>query len=228
MRRGSDPHTGRVSRTSTPVDDYLAALSRELRGPRRRKADLLAEARDHLTDATEAFEADGLDRFEAEELAVDDFGAIEDVAPGYRADLAVSHSRRTAVSLFAALIIQPLVWRDDAWGRTPEMAAPNPVNDFLQTLVRSVGMVAIAGAVLMVIAAGIGLRHPIVREHISRITAQFALVNAVLVSVIGLGMASTGPHPPGVPAFGIVGVFVVLPLFFVAVQAARGLRLARA
>ncbi len=60
----------------TPVEIYLTELSRALQGPRRRRADLMAEARDSLEDATEAFEADGLDRYEAEQQAVADFGDL--------------------------------------------------------------------------------------------------------------------------------------------------------
>ena len=41
-------------------------------------------------------------------------------------------------------------------------------------------------------------------------------------------MAATSPHPPDVPAFGVVGSFVVLPLLLVGLQAGRCLRLARA
>jgi hypothetical protein len=219
--------SSRVS-TRTPVDEYLAALSKSLAGPRRRKADLLAEARDHLTDATEAFEADGLDREQAEREAVADFGELSEVAPGYRAELAVSQSRRTAMLLFLVLIAQPIVWQDGVWSWNQEPSQPNVLNDFLQGLVRGIGMVAIAGAVLAVIAAGVGMRYPLVRDHVSRVTAFFALASAVVISAIGVGMAATSPHPPDVPAFGIVGSFVVLPLLLVGLQAGRVLRLARA
>lgn len=219
--------SSRVS-TRTPVDEYLAALSKSLAGPRRRKADLLAEARDHLTDATEAFEADGLDREQAEREAVADFGELSEVVPGYRAELAVSQSRRTAMLLFLVLIAQPIVWQDGVWSWNQEPIQPNLLNDFLQTLVRGIGMVAIAGAVLAVIAAGVGMRYPLVRDHVSRVTALFALASAVVISAIGVGMAATSPHPPDVPAFGIVGGFVVLPLLLVGLQAGRVLRLARA
>ncbi|WP_350279968.1 permease prefix domain 1-containing protein [Kribbella sp. HUAS MG21] len=217
-----------MSRTSTPVDDYLAALSRELRGPRRRKADLLAEARDHLTDATEAFEAEGLDQHEAELRAVADFGTVAEVAPGYREDLAVSQSRRTAVLLFAALIVQPIVWQEGAWSWNSAPEVHDPLNDFLQAAVRGIGTVAIAGAVLAVIAAGIGLRVPVVRTHLARVTTVFALANAVTIGGIGLAMAATSAHPNGLLDFAVVSGFVVLPLLFVGQQAARGLRLARA
>ncbi|TCO46210.1 hypothetical protein EV646_107234 [Kribbella antiqua] len=210
------------------VDEYLTDLSRALGGPRRRKADLLAEARDHLTDATEAFEAEGLDRESAEEEAVADFGRLDEVVPGYRAELAVSQSRRTALLLFLVLIIQPIVWQEGVWSWNQEPAEPNALNDFLQSFVRTVGMVAIAGAVLAVIAAGIGMRYSVVREHVSRATALFALANSVVISAIGVGMASTSTHPVAALDYAVVGGFVVLPLVLVGLQAGRCLRLSRA
>ena len=216
------------NRVSTPVDEYLAALSKSLAGPRRRKADLLAEARDHLTDATEAFEADGLDREQAEREAVADFGELSEVAPGYRAELAISQSRRTAVLLFLALIIQPIVWQQGVWSWNQDPAGANALNDFLQSFVRTIGTLAIAGTVLAVIAAGVGLRHPVVREHVSRVTALFALTSATVISLIGVAMATTSGRPVGALDLAVVGSFVVLPLVFVGLQAGRCLRLARA
>ncbi|HET6987600.1 MAG TPA: permease prefix domain 1-containing protein [Kribbella sp.] len=217
-----------MSSTRTPVDEYLAALSSSLAGPRRRKADLLAEARDHLTDATEAFEADGLDREQAEREAVADFGELSEVVPGYRAELAISQSRRTAMLLFLALIIQPIVWQEGVWSWNQSADSANALNDFLQSFVRTVGMLAIAGTVLAVIAAGIGLRHPVVREHVSRVTAIFALISATVISLIGVAMATTSGRPVGTLDLAVVGGFVVLPLVFVGLQAGRCLRLARA
>jgi hypothetical protein len=216
-----------VSSTSTPVDTYLAALSRSLAGPRRRKADLLAEARDHLADATEALEADGLDRYDAEREAVADFGDLEDVVPGYRAELAISQSRRTAMMLFLALMIQPIVWQAGAWAWNQDPVDPSALNSFLQDFVRAVGMVAIAGAVLSVVATGIGMRFAIVREHLSRVTAKFALANAVVIALTGVGMASTSTDGRAPLSFTVVGAFVVLPLALVGLQAGRCLRLAR-
>lgn len=222
MSRTKAPHTGAV-----PVDEYLTALSKELRGPRRRKADLLAEARDHLTDATEAFEADGFERYDAEKHAVADFGSIEDVAPGYREELAISQSRRTAMMLLLALIIQPIVWQGGAWVWTSDETETSALNDLLQIVVRDIGGVVIAGAVLAVLATGIGQRYPLVREHLSRVTALFTLAGSALIAAIGVTMTATSTHAPGLPAYGVVGTFVVLPLALVSVQAGRCLRLAR-
>jgi hypothetical protein len=228
----ASPHTGcvptRVS-TRTPVEEYLAALSRSLGGPRRRKADLLAEARDHLTDATEALEADGLEREAAERDAVADFGDLADVVPGYRAELAVSQSRRTAIWLFVALIIQPIVWQDGIWSWNRDVEPSSSLNTILNTLVEIVGMTAATGAVLVVIATSVGMRYPVVREHVSRATAHLGLVSSVVISAIGVAMAATSERPGEMLAgYGVVTGFVVLPLLFVGLQAVRGLRLARA
>jgi hypothetical protein len=214
--------------TLTPVDDYLTGLSRALPGPRRRKADLLAEARDHLTDATEALEADGLSRQQAEREAVADFGGLDEVVPGYRADLAVSQSRRTAVTLCMVLIAQPLVWKEGLWSWNQDPVDTNGLNVLLNNLVEIVGGLSMAGAALAVITTGLGLRYPLVREHATRATAHFALVSSVVISLIGISMASASSHPDGLLDFGAVGGFVVLPLAFVALQARRCLTLSRA
>ncbi len=212
---------------STSVDDYLVGLTKALPGPRRKRADLLAEARDHLIDATEAFEAEGLDRDSAEREAVADFGNLHEVVPGYRAELAVSQSRRTAMLLFLVLIVQPIVWQEGIWSWTSDAVQESALNDFLQTMVRGIGMVSIAGAVLAVVAAGVGMRYPIVREHVSRATSLFAIATSVVISAIGIGMAASSAQV-ALLDYAVVSGLVVLPLVVVGLQAGRALRLVRA
>ena len=88
-------------------------------------------------------------------------------------------------------------------------------------------MVTIAGAVLAVIAAGIGLRYPIVREHLIRTTSLFAMASSAVISMIGVGMAASSATVTPLD-FAVVSGFVVLPLGVVGLQARRALRLARA
>jgi hypothetical protein len=59
------------------IDGYLAELDRVLYGPRRVKADLLAEVRGGLIDAAEAHERAGLDPEAAERMAVANFGGAD-------------------------------------------------------------------------------------------------------------------------------------------------------
>ena len=79
---------------------------------------------------------------------------------------------------------------------------------------------------LTAVAAGIGLRYPLVRDHLAGVTTVFTLANAAAIGAISLLMALTSPHPNGLLGLGVVCGFVVLPLLLVAQQATRGLRLA--
>ncbi len=68
-------------------DDYVTRLSHALRGPRRPKRDLLAEARDGLLDAgarpgTRRARAAG-----AEQAAVREFGAVAEIVDDFQREL---------------------------------------------------------------------------------------------------------------------------------------------
>ncbi|TYB53227.1 hypothetical protein FXF51_50030 [Nonomuraea sp. PA05] len=110
------------------IDDYVAELDGALSGPHGPKRDLVVEARDSLTDTADAFEAGGLERAEAERLAVAEFGEIREVAPGYQAELTVVAGRRLGVLLFISVPITVAMWSvlwriypgtDEAWLAQP-------------------------------------------------------------------------------------------------------------
>ncbi|MEN3308104.1 MAG: hypothetical protein V7603_4306 [Micromonosporaceae bacterium] len=86
------------------IDGYLAGLAAALRGPRRVKADLLAEARDSLYDAADAYQKMGLTAAAAQRRAVADFGDHAEIAPAYQAELAIAQGRRTALLIAAGLV----------------------------------------------------------------------------------------------------------------------------
>ncbi|GAA1539975.1 hypothetical protein GCM10009741_48450 [Kribbella lupini] len=225
MNRAPVPHTGTVP---SPVDVYMADLSSALSGPRRRRADLMAEARDSLEDATEAYEAGGLGRLEAEQNAVADFGELAEVVPGYRAELGIAQSRRTALMLFLVMIAQPIVWQEGAWAWTQQPEGTTPLLDLLNRSVMVTGSLSIVGAVLAVVGTGLGLRYPWLRERVARATAVFALVSAAAVGTIAvlMGWFSTELDGSNLAGLGVVGGFVLLPLLLVSYSAQRCLRLA--
>src|SRR2546423_3440561 len=70
------------------VENYLAELDRSLYGPVRKKSDLLAEARDSLTDAVEAYRGAGC--ADPELRAVAEFGDVRLIAQDYQAELGVA------------------------------------------------------------------------------------------------------------------------------------------
>ncbi|NUW34058.1 hypothetical protein HTZ77_21855 [Nonomuraea sp. SMC257] len=105
------------------IDDYVADLSRALAGPARPKRDLVVEARDSLADAADALEADGLDRAEAERLAVAEFGEVTEIAPGFQDELTAAAGRRLAALLFLSLPVSVLIW-SAVWRLYPTAGTP--------------------------------------------------------------------------------------------------------
>ncbi|NUO98624.1 MAG: hypothetical protein HOV96_23265 [Nonomuraea sp.] len=92
------------------IDDYVADLDRALAGPPGAKRDLVVEARDSLSDTADAFEADGLERAEAERLAVAEFGPVAEIAPGYQSELTAVAGRRLGLLLFISVPLTALMW----------------------------------------------------------------------------------------------------------------------
>ncbi|MFF0863790.1 permease prefix domain 1-containing protein [Nonomuraea sp. NPDC003560] len=92
------------------IDDYVADLDRALSGPSGAKRDLVVEARDSLSDTADALEADGLDRAEAERLAVAEFGPVTEIAPGYQSELTAVAGRRLGLLLFISVPLTALMW----------------------------------------------------------------------------------------------------------------------
>jgi uncharacterized membrane protein len=104
----------------SPVDAYLAELASLLRGPRRRRSQILTELRDGLDHAVDDLVADGLPRAEAEKDAVAQFGTPQRVAKAFTGELATAYARRTIatyivtgplVGIWWLLLLQPRPWR---------------------------------------------------------------------------------------------------------------------
>ncbi|WP_133979885.1 permease prefix domain 1-containing protein [Kribbella voronezhensis] len=211
-----------------PVETYLAELSRALSGPRRRRADLMAEARDSLEDATEAFEAGGLSRWDAEQHAVADFGELDEVVPGYRAELGIAQGRRTALALCLVMLAQPIIWKEGLWAWNRDSGSPTAYTAFLNDLVMVIGMLTIVGSVLALLASGIGLRYPAVRDRATRAIAVFALLSGGAVSVVAIALSTSSAlaERSGPDGIAVVLGFVLFPLLLVGRSARRCLRLA--
>ncbi|MFC5817713.1 permease prefix domain 1-containing protein [Nonomuraea harbinensis] len=104
------------------IDDYVTELRRSLSGPYGPKHDMVVEARDSLVDCAEAYEAEGLRRADAERRAVEEFGPVQEVAPGYQEELTASAGRRLGLLLFVSVPATVL-----AWGLVWNFAPADPV-----------------------------------------------------------------------------------------------------
>jgi hypothetical protein len=209
----------------TALDAYLLDLNRALRGPRRAKADLLAEARGALVDATEAAEARGLTTVAAEQLAVAQFGAVAEVAPSYQAELATAQSRRTSLLILAVFLAQCFLW-DDA-----SAATGGPYGWLLQTVKWSGGAVML-GAFAAVWLSGPGARRFGVRLSTARLTGWFGIsavtaYTATGLVLTGLQLGDTGTLL-GLDGMARTTAFLFLPLAVIAASAWRCLMAASA
>jgi hypothetical protein len=112
----------------------LERLSSDLRGPRRIRADLLAELRDGLDDATDDLIASGLAPEQARRRAVAEFGDPASLAAELQVELAGVQARRTALAVALASLLMELAWsrgypammRND-WMVTGHEAAGSPL-----------------------------------------------------------------------------------------------------
>jgi hypothetical protein len=200
------------------IDAYLTELGNALRGPRRAKSDLLAEARDHLTDATEQYERNGLERPTAERAAITEFGELAEIVPAYQAELGLAQGHRTALGALFMSAAQPLVW-GYAFSWVSDKSADQQNN--ADELVENLGALIIVLALVAVLAYRFGMRHPRIRAKLAQITAIGALgACAVLASGSVLLTAWTG----GFLTLLWTVTFVLVPAACVATSASRCLR----
>ncbi|GAA3547622.1 hypothetical protein GCM10022419_029840 [Nonomuraea rosea] len=171
------------------IDDYVADLNRALSGPHGPKRDMVVEARHSLSDTADAFEADGLERLEAERLAVAEFGRVAEIAPDYQSELTALSGRRLGVLLFvsvpATVLMWSVLWRlypatEEAWARQPSWFWP--VSRLLDVLQLATGVYG--GLALLALSRG---ARWIRRPHL--VTRSLGvIVWAALPITAGLGL----------------------------------------
>jgi hypothetical protein len=195
------------------IDAYLSELDARLRGPRRAKSDLLAEARDHLATAAEAYESTGLTPQEAEQAATTDFGELTDIVPGYQTELGWTQGRRTALTVLFVFVAQPFIWSYAfPWaGGTP---ADSPANEIAENL----GGLTISTALLAALAYRFGMRYPAIRNRITRITGHATIVVSMLFIALGVLLTAQSPN---VLVVAWLITFILTPLTWTAISAHR-------
>ncbi|MFI7522630.1 permease prefix domain 1-containing protein [Micromonospora globbae] len=166
------------------VEDHLRELAVRLRGPARMKADLLAEARDGLLDAVEAYRADGLPGAEAERRAVAEFGSPAQLLPAWQAELAVGALRGLSLRVLAlasVLVVGgDLTWRGASWSDGPR---PPEGYLFLSASVNGVWVAALALA-----AAGLLLVRVAARSAHPALPALVRLAGVGLLASLAIGV----------------------------------------
>ena len=199
-----------------PADAYVERLGRRLQGPPRVRRDMLREVRDGLDDAAAALAAEGLDREEAQRLAVAGFGPVDELAAGLQPELAARQARWTACWGFAVPAALHAAW-DAAWATGPDTGPAPPAVAVLSVLVDVLGLSTAAAclAVLLVVQVrGRRLRRP---ERLARLLGRAVAAGllGVLAASLAMTVVNTGPtsavvsSSPGHLAVGAVTVAAV-------------------
>lgn len=166
------------------VEEHVRRLDRALVGPRRLKRDLLREVRHGLSDTAEAYAADGLD--DPERRAVDEFGAVRLVAPGYQRELAASASRTFGLLVAAAFtlltVTADLMWRGAPWTGPRPPALYLFLSDTVDRLSVAAAALAGAGVLALWLASRSGRTVP---RATMRITAATVIVLTGFVWLFG-------------------------------------------
>ncbi len=174
------------------IDTYLVDLGGRLRGPRAVKADLLAEARGGLIDATEAYKDCGFDDARAERQAIVDFGDVHEVASEYQTELAVSQARRTGLLISVVLTMQPLAWKLLV-SIVDHGSGSQTAYELLNRIMQWTGGLAIAGALGTVLALGVGARYFRFPRRIVRMTGIYAFAVCGVCGILGVSMTLVNP-----------------------------------
>lgn len=202
-----------------PIDEYLQALAVRLRGPRRLKADLLAEARGSLEDAAEAYRESGLDARDAQARAVADFGDARELAPAYQVELAAGQGRRLA--LLVATLPAGMLTADLMWWQTPS-TPPKPPHDAFLIMVQALDWTSYAvGALALVALVSLrrGARQGRDPRPVVRTLALAALTAGTLIFALGTLAAVESVYqdpraltwPPMIAAWALLnGAFVMI------------------
>jgi hypothetical protein len=186
------------------IDSYVTGLSGRLRGPRRVRDELVAEARDSLVDAAESYERAGMTPDEAQRRAVTEFGSYAEVVPDYQAELAIAQGRRTVLLIAMALpvlvLAAPLMWWHSPWSVDVQMPHGYP------WLTVGFDVLSITGAALaLLVLVGYGRGSRYVRdgvwltEVVGRCGLTFLVVHGASGVVIYLWSVHQWPEMLGWP-----------------------------
>lgn len=206
---------------TSAIDDYVIELTTATTGRlSRRTPRLLLEVRDHLEDAAAEGENRGLSRDRAERESIQAFGAVEDIAPAYRAALGFAELRATAIALIAVILVQPLAW---GWweGRNADTTASGPTT-VLNSIPELVGL-----AYLVLCPATLAAGTFLLRRHDTAARLGLALgglssVCALSVMILALVLNALDPTMAGML---FTTTVVLIPMSAVLAYTTRGLRI---
>jgi hypothetical protein len=207
----------------TTIDRYVDDLDRELVGTRRAKADLVREARHHLEDARTSYQEAGHPPSDAADLAIRDFGTLNEVRAAYQTELSLAAAERTSLLVVATLLLQALIWTDGA----PWVRADHPGADLAHALdlaVESFGGLCMLAAAVTALGCRVGTRWVGDGRLLALggvLVARAAYAVIVPMSVALAAVTPPAPTPTSLAVeLGWIALFLGVPMYAVARMAA--------
>jgi hypothetical protein len=178
------------------LDAYCRDLAARLRGPRRRREQILDELRDGLDHAVGDHIANGLTNTEAAHAAIAEFGTPEAVADAFAGELGTAYARRT-IALF--ILTGPLV---GIWWLL--LLQPHPWRTGLVALLVAIPVIPLLPIAIATAAAALATTGRLIRwlpESSPRqaLTATIAIAGAVLLADLTVLAVYAGSNMPAQP-----------------------------
>ncbi|SNT19175.1 hypothetical protein SAMN05421812_103639 [Asanoa hainanensis] len=220
------------SGSASLVDEHLQRLDRALSGPRGLKRRMLAEARDGLDDAVHDLRAAGQPAASAQRQAIAEFGAVDEVAPAFQAELAASAARVFGLRVIAVFAVSAfcsdLMWQGAPWSGPRPPAAYLLLSDSVDWLARVAVGVALLGSLALWSATRRGRVVParLLRGALGGLVAVLTLLGAGALALFGWSAEMwTGAltWPPMI----VGGAAMAIAATWIGRSAATGLRAAR-
>ncbi|WP_327085209.1 permease prefix domain 1-containing protein [Nonomuraea sp. NBC_01738] len=215
------------------IDDYVAELRTALSGPGGPRRDMVVEARDSLVDTADAFEDEGMSRAEAEALAVREFGAVAEIAPGYQRELMACAGRRLGALLFVSVPATALAWSllwkvfpaDPSWwyGAPAWTTVASRALDYAQLAIALCSGVAL-------LALGRGARLLGRARLVTRTLGVLVLISVGLTGALGFSLSTLAAAPISIWSYVPGAVLTVVTYVLCGLQsygAVRCLRITR-
>jgi hypothetical protein len=177
-------------------EEYLAAITRRLPGPRSSRKEAIAELRDGLCDTFAHNRRRGLTGAEAARQTIDEFGPVSVVADAYTDVLADLQARRTSqILVFTGPIIGLLWLLTLAPGQTP---------DAVLLTMPPLAILVPAGALAAIIALAATGRVAHLLPDTPRLPQRAAVTACIIAGAIDLAVLTFAvdralTDPPGLP-----------------------------
>ncbi|GAB3467572.1 hypothetical protein [Actinophytocola sediminis] len=188
-----------TKRVADPIAEYVGALRGALRGPRRTRRSMVAEAHAGLTDGAAAYRDGGVAAERAAVLAVRDFGPVAVVAPEFQEELTARQGRRAAILLAMVFPAMLLGW-DLLWMSGTVRREPSASTDLVRTLAVTQDLITAVVAVTALALLATTFRRAVSPRALTNTIGLTGVTGALLCGGIAIAMNTAGGPGATTPA----------------------------